>query len=266
MERFNLEQELKRCLSEAAEACIGASERTIYEEPLVGIAAADDPMFLRLKEAEMVGEKFMPPSEWLPAAKSVVSVFFPIAEEIRKNNRHRGREIAFEWTFVLAEGQKVIDRTMELLAQALEREGYPSVVPNNDDRFWAGMLEGRHTSHWSERHIAYVAGLGTFGLSRGIITRRGMAGRFGSLVTAAPFLPDERDYEDLYQYCTRCGVCVRNCPSGAISLEHGKNNLTCCTFLDGLWEQYGYKRGCGQCQVGVPCESRLPGLRTLSAK
>jgi epoxyqueuosine reductase QueG len=148
----------------------------------------------------------------------------------------------------------------------LERAGYPSLVPNTDARFWSGRLEGRHTSLWSERHIAYIAGLGTFGLSRGIITRRGMAGRFGSLVTAAPFLPDEREYEELYQYCTRCGVCVRNCPAGAISLEHGKDNLICCTFLDELKEKYGYRRGCGQCQVAVPCESGIPVPRIRSAR
>ena len=31
-------------------------------------------------------------------------------------------------------------------------------------------------------HAAYLCGLGTFGLSRGIITKPGMAGRFGSIM------------------------------------------------------------------------------------
>ena len=38
------------------------------------------------------------------------------------------------------------------------------------------------TSNWSERHIAYAAGLGTFGLCDGLITPLGKAMRCGSVV------------------------------------------------------------------------------------
>ena len=64
------------------------------------------------------------------------------------------------------------------------------------------------TSLWSERHAAYVCGLRTFGLSKGLITKKGIAGRFTSLITDLPLLADERAYTDVYEYCTRCGACA----------------------------------------------------------
>ena len=63
-----------------------------------------------------------------------------------------------------------------------------------------GEDEPVYGSMWSERHVAYVCGLGTFGLSKGIITRRGMAGRFCSLVTELELDADIRPYQGLYDY------------------------------------------------------------------
>jgi epoxyqueuosine reductase len=40
-----------------------------------------------------------------------------------------------------------------------------------------------YASSWSERHAAYAAGLGTFGLCDGLITARGKAVRFGSIIS-----------------------------------------------------------------------------------
>jgi hypothetical protein len=39
------------------------------------------------------------------------------------------------------------------------------------------------TSNWSERHSAYIAGLGTFCLSYSLISEKGCAGRYGTVVT-----------------------------------------------------------------------------------
>ena len=114
------------------------------------------------------------------------------------------------------------------------------------------------TSNWSERHVAYVCGLGTFSLSKGLITERGVSGRFGSVVTDAPLPVTKRRYTGLYDYCLMCGACVRNCPAQAISLEHGKSHHLCCSYFDTLREKYAPRFGCGKCQVNVPCERRIP--------
>lgn len=88
------------------------------------------------------------------------------------------------------------------------------------------------TSRWSERHAAYISGLGTFGLHKGLITERGTCGRFVSVLTDLPLTPTARPYTGLYDYCTHCGACVRRCPVGAISQETSKDHVACAYFVD----------------------------------
>ena len=111
-------------------------------------------------------------------------------------------------------------------------------MPSLDKRFWAKTRLNNsaqslddhnestlsYTSNWSERHVAFVCGLGTFGLSKGLITKKGIAGRFGSIITELTLSPDQREYHCIYEYCSMCGACVKNCPVNAISLDKGKNH------------------------------------------
>ena len=115
-------------------------------------------------------------------------------------------------------------------------------------------------SRWSERYAAYACGLGTFGLLRGLITEKGMAGRFASIIVTETFEPDERKYTGVYDYCIKCGACARNCPANAISLKHGKNNIKCNKHVETMKKKYPPRYGCGKCQVGVPCEFRAPRM------
>lgn len=95
---------------------------------------------------------------------------------------------------------------------------YSAVYPAADSRF--GMLT-QFASNWSERHVAYICGLGTFGLSKGLITKKGIAGRFGSVVTSAVLPVTQREYSNPFEYCTMCGKCAINCPAHAIDTEKG---------------------------------------------
>jgi len=70
--------------------------------------------------------------------------------------------------------------------------------------------------------------------------------------------PDRRGYENIYDYCSMCGKCAKNCPANAISVEKGKDHRLCFAFLEKTSEKYKPRYGCGKCQVGVPCESRIP--------
>ena len=49
----------------------------IFDEPLVGVADAGDPVFLKLKEPEAVGPHHLLPAEWLKGSLSVISYFLP---------------------------------------------------------------------------------------------------------------------------------------------------------------------------------------------
>lgn len=92
---------------------------------------------------------------------------------------------------------------------------------------------------------AFVCGAGTFGVSKGLITAQGMAGRFTSLITELELHRDRRDYQDFYEYCIECGACIRKCPAQAISLENSKNHQIYAQYLETIKARYVHY-GCGK--------------------
>lgn len=110
-----------------------------------------------------------------------------------------------------------------------------SCVPSQDARFGIrfertssnGIADFHADSRWSEQHAAYACGLGTFGLSRGLISEKGIAGRYASILVSERWQATERGCTGIDDYCIKCGVCAKNCPAQAISLENGKNNILC---------------------------------------
>jgi epoxyqueuosine reductase QueG len=237
----------------------------IFDEPLIGYAAASDPYFAELKKPGVIGAHFLGPAEWLPLSTDVVSVFLPFTEQVKSANRQNMDWPADEWLHARIEGQSFQNELCRFVKALFEKEGCACVVPMIDGRFASGnaavtdrTAQEFYTSNWSERHAAYACGLGTFGLSKGLITRRGIAGRFTSFITGAHFEADKRPYTGIYDYCIRCGACVRNCPAKAISLERGKSHPVCSLFLDSTMAKHKPRYGCGKCQVKVPCESGIP--------
>ena len=158
---------------------------------------------------------------------------------------------------------------MTSLEKLLRIKEADTCVPSQDARFGTQIamisMNGRSDFHvdsrWSERHAAYVCGLGTFGLSRGLITEKGMAGRLASLIVSEKWQASKRNYSRMDEYCIRCGACAGRCPVHAISLEKGKNNILCNEHLERMKAKYMPRYGCGKCQVGVPCEFRAPGRK-----
>ena len=118
-----------------------------------------------------------------------------------------------------------------------------------------------------ETHTAYAVGLGTFGLSDGLITRKGKAHRAGSVIANLVLSRTKRPYKDRHAYCLfytkrTCGACIKRCPARAIT-ESGHDKEKCLAYLDMtrayVESHYGFKGyGCCLCQVGVPCESHIP--------
>jgi len=192
----------------------------MYEVPIFAFGAADDILFRSLRESTAIGPHFILPTEWLPQAKTVISFFLPFTEAIKQGNRRDRSWPSEEWLHARIEGQAFINKLILHLKAELTGAGYESLAPSLDPRFWArdGLkvpqpsAEGNSwfTSNWSERHVAFVCGLGTFGLSKGLITEKGMAGRFGSLITDLFLPPSERKYKDPYEYCSMCGTVFKN--------------------------------------------------------
>ena len=268
-------EELARFVAEAPGNVIGPERALapewaglrLYEEPLVGTADAGDPLFAALQAPEAVGPWFRVPGDWLPGARTVLSFFLPFSRRVRESNIP-GRDPSGGWLHGRVEGQAFLMEACRYLKARLEAEGYEAVIPCDCPEFWSVGRAGSNprawdpsasfTSVWSERHVAYVCGLGTFGLSRGLITEKGQCGRFGSLVTTAPLPATPRPCTGLYDYCTRCGACAARCPAGAISLAEGKAHPPCAAYLAVTGRRFPPRYGCGKCQVGVPCMSRIP--------
>jgi epoxyqueuosine reductase QueG len=92
--------------------------------------------------------------------------------------------------------------------------------------------------------------------------------RAGSVVAEIELNPTPRTYKDHREYClffshNVCGKCISRCPVKAIS-EQGKDKAICARHLrpatnDYVKSHYGFDGyGCGLCQTGVPCESKIP--------
>lgn len=229
-----------------------------FEKPLVGIGAANDPLFEKLRSDEVTVSWYMGPEEWLDGAKAIISMFFPFTEDVRKANG-RCKEIpSHQWLHGRIEGQKYLENLLEEFCRKLNGHGIRTCLPTTDKRLRAVMDGTNFGCNWSERHTAYICGLGTFGMSNGLITEKGIAGRFISVITDAEIPADERPYTDLFEYCNGCGACLRRCPAGSITREGGNGKVKCSAHNDKVYEQYYPRYGCGLCQTKVPCESRIP--------
>ena len=231
----------------------------IYDKPLIGIADASDPLFDKMLDPQVIGPHFMKPQQWLSNAKSVISVFLPYSEAIKLANSNTVNDIAIEWLHGRVEGQNFLLQVGEFIKATIESHGFRAIIPFMDEHFWlVENHEEGYTSNWSERHIAFICGLGTFSLSRSLITKAGSAGRFISVVTNMELPVTKRDYTDIYEYCSHCGACIARCPAKAISLEFGKNQELCGDFVHHTRTDYPAYYGCGKCQTGVPCQSSIP--------
>lgn len=239
----------------------------LFDAPIVGCARADDPLFARIKAEEVIlGDTFKLPCEWLPNAQSVIAIFYPFSEQVRKSNWDNLDVPSDAWLHGRIEGHLFIHAADRVVEGWLRNEGFEAHIPALDPTLQINKREpqdaiGRPMFHssWSERHVAFVAGLGTFGLSAHLITRVGKAGRIGSIVTSAPIEPTPRPYgDDAFAYCTRCGACTKRCPVDALSLEHGKDYQACWVYLEETKIRFKPRYGCGKCQHRVPCETGIP--------
>ncbi len=249
-----------------------------WGDPLVGFSNGDDPLYQQYKE--LVGIYHWTPSEifslTFPASKisakdlTVISWVLPQTETTKLDNRKETAYPAERWARARMFGEEVNVKLAKHVTAALQEAGFRAVAPSLLSPSFKWMESERYTiaSTWSERHAAYASGLGTFGLCDGLITPKGKAMRCGSVVTDIEISATERPYRDHHAYCLfyskgTCGKCVQRCPAGALSLA-GHDKLKCRSYIFAKVREYvktnfsfeGY--GCGLCQTGVPCESKIP--------
>lgn len=261
--------EIRRFVATSPENRFPGRGEPYFADPLIGCAAAGDPLFRDYKR--IVGAFHLTPDEILPGAATVICWVIPIARPIRESNRRQDRHPSREWALARNNGE-IFNSALRrhLVAWIEQQQGHRAVAPQLAAT-WQQLADTPVgiASTWSERHAAYAAGLGTFSLNDSLITERGAAHRLGSVITDLMLPPTQRTAQDYRHNCLwfrerSCGICIGRCPAAAIGHD-GHDKKRCRDYVYGtlpgeVGKQYGVVHtGCGLCQTAVPCEARIPG-------
>lgn len=265
-------------INESAENTLKNPENEkAFDTPLVGFSNGADPLFEEYREH--VGPFHLTPPEWFsmafpdvraePDELTVISWILPQAEKTKADNRKQTEYPSERWARGRLFGEEVNSKLRKHVADTLNGKGFETVAPLLSPR-WEKKISEKHgfASTWSERHAAYASGLGTFGLCDGLITPKGKAMRTGSVISRIRISPTKRKYDNHNAWCLFyargiCKKCAKRCPAGAIS-ESGHDKVKCKEYIRSvvcgfIKNEYGFEAtGCGLCQTGVPCESRIP--------
>ncbi|MBQ1715115.1 MAG: epoxyqueuosine reductase [Firmicutes bacterium] len=201
----------------------------LYREPLVGFALADDPSLQNIKE--IVGPWHDTPQEQLPGAKTVIAFSVPFTEKVAMDPG-----TAQFSGLIWSEAYVLINKNFDIMAQAvaelLRSNGYEAITVKTTNNYDPSDL----VVPWSHRTAAKAAGLGDFGRNRILITEKGSAVRYCSLLTTAEFEPS-RPYQG--PRCKgldggECTLCLEACPVDALTRWFEGGKFAC----DGLQGQY----------------------------
>lgn len=226
-------------------------ERTItnWQEPIIGYASAHDPLFDELKE--IVGDKHISPKTAMFSANTVISFFIPYEEETVLSNTD-GKIASQDWAFAYIETNRLIEKLSLAIKERLEKKGYATILPPGQNMERASL-----SGNYSQRHTAYIAGLGTFGMNKLIITEKGCAGRFGSVITELKIEPTTRPTKEycLYKLDGSCTSCINACPQNALTVK-GFDAQKCTEHLESnqrIYRDLGNCNVCGKCVSNARC-------------
>jgi epoxyqueuosine reductase len=258
-------------------------EEKIWDKPLIGFSGGDDPLYPFFKED--IGDFY-----WLPIEAfkkefadqsiesdqlTIISWVLPHTEVTRKDHRKESQYSSERWSRSRLFGEELNNELRREVAAGLNRAGYSAVAPMLHPKYQReDSTKYGYASSWSERHAAFVAGLGTFGLSDGLITPLGKSIRVGSVIAKIHIKPDTRPYTSYNEYCLyytekSCRKCIERCPTDAIS-KSGHDKVACRTYIKDITTAYNLKEynleihSCGLCQVKTPCEFRIPARKKKS--
>ncbi|MFL8711410.1 epoxyqueuosine reductase [Clostridioides sp. GD02377] len=235
--------------------CKSNNITTKWQELLFAYASAEDDMFQKLKS--VVGTSHAMPKDFLKDGKTIITYFIPFDESVNDSNIE-GFECSEIWAKAYIETNRLISDLNNFLCEELEKIGFSSYAIPGSYNFDNNKL----VSDWSQRHIAFIAGLGTFGLNNMLITEKGCCGRIGSIMTSLELEPTKRPEQEycLYKKNKSCKKCVSKCVKGALK-EDGFDRNQCyemCMLNEAKYSYIGGCDICGKCIVGVPCSVISP--------
>ncbi len=260
----------------------------VIAEPLVGFANGYDPIFNEFKKDSIIGNFHLTPLDALktyrekqkkpvidnhPTELSVISVAFTLHEKTRLSNSPESKMAAPRWRYAYGLAFRLMGETLNHIVSLVEGAGYHAVAPVCTRPMSMGIIrDGLPYADWSEKHAAYAAGLGTFGLHTSLITSSGVSAHLGSIITDLALKASPRAYNNRHAYCLyfldgSCGNCAKHCPSGAVNTEafeakkcmgYTFNELPKLSReLEGELKPPDHPM-CALCQIRVPCEAKIP--------
>lgn len=226
-----------------------------WKKPIIKFANANDDNFIKLKKS--VNKSHLLPKDLLEDAKSIITYFIPFEDSIVSSNIN-GIRSSREWALAYIETNQLISELNLYVNEYLEKKGFKGISIPPTHNFDKKTL----MSQWSHRHIAKIAGLGTFGLNNMLITESGCCGRIGSIVTNVNLKPSKkiRDEYCLYKLNGSCGVCLDRCQFDALTLNqyNRKRCYEICLKNDEYHSDLALTDVCGKCCVNLPCSLHKP--------
>lgn len=150
----------------------------------------------------------------------------------------------------------------QLIQAIAEKEGFRAVIPTDTGYAAPGLYKSR----WSHRHIAFLAGLGTFGKHNLLITSKGCCGYYTSLVTTLPLAGDLIPAKPacLFYHGKDCGLCIKQCVGGALTKEGFCREKCYAMCMENQPVQHLAlpADACGKCAVCLPCSFASPHTET----
>ncbi|WP_129598192.1 tRNA epoxyqueuosine(34) reductase QueG [Anaerophilus nitritogenes] len=202
----------------------------------------------RMKKGYLTGfeekdlQKRINPKKIMEDAQSIIVCLFPYFIGDKEDGN------LSKYTYGL-DYHKVIEEKLEEIGQVLKKEiknfTYKAFVDN-------GPLV--------DRYLAYISGVGYFGMNQHIITDDyGSYVFIGYIVNNYPFEVDH----PLNKNCIECGKCIKSCPGGALLSNYEMNPKRCVAYLTQKKEELTYEEesifkkgktifGCDICQDICP--------------
>ncbi len=273
-----LAESIRRFVADSQHNSLGlATWEPAFDTPLVGFSSGADPLYLEFRRH--IGEFYFTPQDMFLAVfpdeeaaaeeLTVISWIIPSTRKTREEQAARKKHPSERWARTRALGEDFNNHLRRFAAGQLEGMGIKAFAPLLSS-VWSRSDKGPYApcSNWSERHAAYAAGLGTFGLCDGLITPVGKAVRVGSVIARCRIEPTPRPYADHHAYCLHfthdtCRECVRRCPVNALS-DKGHDKKRCMQYTEHTMNAYIRKKygldtyACGLCQAGVACTYGIP--------
>ncbi len=277
--RVWIEELINHFVAQSPENRLGPDmARKAFDAPLVGFSSGSDAIYDEY--VSHIGEFYLTPVQIYHHAfagasiatgdeLTVISWILPQTAETCAEQAMQTKRPSHSWAQVRLHGEAFNDALRKHVVESLSVKGVDAVAPMQAE-FWSRSDQGPYApcSNWSERHAAYASGLGTFGLSDGLITPKGKAMRTGSVVARISIPPTPRPYKDHHAYCLffshgTCGKCIKRCPINAIDND-GHDKKRCQHYTEVsmpkiMKDKYDIEVSvCGLCQVDIPCMKGIP--------